>query len=55
VDDNPGLCMTKSCKKKNLSVRLVASFSALIVILLISLGFWILRKQTGTSQTGSYS
>jgi len=50
VDDNPGLCMTKSCGKKNMSVPLIASFSALVVILLISVGLWVLRRQKGTSQ-----
>jgi len=50
VDDNPDLCMTESCKKKNVVVPLVASFSALAVILLISLGIWLFRRQTGTYQ-----
>jgi len=50
VDDNPDLCMTESCNKKNIVVPLVASFSALVVILLISFGFWIFRRQKGTSQ-----
>ncbi|GAU24775.1 hypothetical protein TSUD_356040 [Trifolium subterraneum] len=49
VDDNPSLCTTESCKKKNLSVPLIASFSALIVILLISLGVWRFRRQKVTS------
>ncbi|AET01539.2 putative transferase, protein kinase RLK-Pelle-LRR-I-1 family [Medicago truncatula] len=43
-DDNLGLC-TMNCKKKNIAVPLVASFSALVVIVLISLGLWILRRQ----------
>ncbi|XP_039684685.1 putative leucine-rich repeat receptor-like serine/threonine-protein kinase At2g19230 [Medicago truncatula] len=47
--DNPDLCMTAPCRKKNLTVPLIASFSALIVILLISLGFWIFRRQKVTS------
>ncbi|AET01542.2 LRR receptor-like kinase plant [Medicago truncatula] len=46
VDDNPDLCKTESCKKKNIVVPLVASFSALAVILLISLGIWLFRRQT---------
>ncbi|RHN39166.1 putative transferase [Medicago truncatula] len=50
VDDNPDLCMTESCKKKNIIVPLVASFSALVVIIFISFGFWIFRRQKGTSQ-----
>jgi len=50
VDDNPDLCKTESCKKKNIVVPLVASFSALAVIFLISLGIWLFRRQTGTSQ-----
>jgi hypothetical protein len=50
VDDNPDLCMIEPCKKKNIAVPLVASFSALAVILLISLGIWLFRRQTGTSQ-----
>jgi len=50
VEDNPDLCMTESCKKKNIVVPLVASFSALVLILLISLGFWIFRRQKGTFQ-----
>jgi len=46
VDDNPELCMSmESCGKKNLFVPLIASFSTLIAILLISLGFWILRRR----------
>ncbi|KAK2352999.1 putative LRR receptor serine/threonine-protein kinase [Trifolium repens] len=50
VDDNPGLCVTESCRKKSFSVPLIASFSALIfVILLISLGFWLFRRQRVTS------
>ncbi|KAK2406272.1 putative LRR receptor serine/threonine-protein kinase [Trifolium repens] len=51
MDDNPGLCMTKSCKKKkSLSVPLIASLSALVVVIfLISLGFWIFRRQKVTS------
>ncbi|CAJ2663771.1 unnamed protein product [Trifolium pratense] len=60
VDDNPGLCTTKSCGKKSLFVPLIASFSALIiVILLISLGFWIFRRHkaavtsTNSKQRGS--
>ena len=47
-DDNLGLC-TMNCKKKNIAVPLVASFSALVVIVLISLGLWVLRRQKGTS------
>ncbi|KEH18226.1 LRR receptor-like kinase plant [Medicago truncatula] len=46
VDDNPDLCMTESCKKKNVVVPLVASLSALAVILLISLGIWLFRRKT---------
>ncbi|WJX86291.1 hypothetical protein P8452_68620 [Trifolium repens] len=46
VDDNPGLRTTESSTNKNLSIPLIASFSALnVVILLISLGFWIFRRQ----------
>nr|WAP48841.1 malectin leucine-rich repeat receptor-like kinase 1a [Medicago truncatula] len=48
VDDNPELCTTESCKKKNIVVPLVTLFSTLIVILLISLGFWIYRRQKAT-------
>jgi len=48
VDDNPDLCMTESCGK-NFFVPLITSFSALVVFLLISLGFWIFRRQKGTS------
>ncbi|XP_024628961.1 probable LRR receptor-like serine/threonine-protein kinase At1g05700 isoform X2 [Medicago truncatula] len=54
VEDNPDLCMTESCKKKNIVVPLVASFSALVVILLISLGFWIFRRQKAVAAS-SYS
>ncbi|WJX86275.1 hypothetical protein P8452_68607 [Trifolium repens] len=52
VDDNPGLCTTETCKKKKKnfkSVPVIASFSALIVILLISLGVWRFRRQKVTS------
>ncbi|XP_045789578.1 probable LRR receptor-like serine/threonine-protein kinase At1g05700 [Trifolium pratense] len=54
VEDNPGLCTTETCnkkkkKKKNLSAPLIASFSALIVILLISFGFWRFRRQIANS------
>jgi len=55
-DDNLDPCMTESCKKKNIAVPLVASFSALVLILLISLGFWLFRRQKrqkGTSQRSS--
>ncbi|WJX92000.1 hypothetical protein P8452_73703 [Trifolium repens] len=45
VDGNPGICMTGSCKKKNISVPLVASLSALIVTILIFLGFWIFKRR----------
>ncbi|KEH18245.1 LRR receptor-like kinase plant-like protein [Medicago truncatula] len=52
VDDNPGLCKTESCKKKKkLFVPLIASFSAFIVILLISLGFRMFRRQTVISSS----
>jgi len=48
VDDNPELCMSmESCGKKNFFVPLIASLSTLIAILLISLGFWIFRRQKG--------
>ncbi|KAJ1390938.1 Serine-threonine/tyrosine-protein kinase, catalytic domain [Sesbania bispinosa] len=46
VADNPDLCMTDPCKKKNFVVPLVvASLSALILILFISLAFWIYRRR----------
>ncbi|KEH18240.1 LRR receptor-like kinase [Medicago truncatula] len=46
VAGNPDLCMTGSCKKKNIVVPLVASFSALfLIILIISLGFRIFKRQ----------
>ncbi|WJX86293.1 hypothetical protein P8452_68621 [Trifolium repens] len=45
VDDNPGLCTTKSCGKKSLFIPLIALFSALIVVILfVCLGFWIFRR-----------
>jgi hypothetical protein len=48
VDDNSGLCKTKSCRKKSSHVPLIASISAIIVvILLISLGFWIFKRHKG--------
>ncbi|XP_045790267.1 probable LRR receptor-like serine/threonine-protein kinase At1g05700 isoform X1 [Trifolium pratense] len=60
TDDNPGLCMTESCGKKSSQshVPLIASISAIIVvILLISLGFWIFRRQkvmsTNSKKRGS--
>ncbi|XP_045789577.1 probable LRR receptor-like serine/threonine-protein kinase At1g05700 isoform X2 [Trifolium pratense] len=50
MDDNSGLCTTKSCRKKSSHVPLIASISAIIVaILLISLGFWIFRRHKVTS------
>ncbi|MCH89541.1 receptor-like protein kinase, partial [Trifolium medium] len=50
VDDNSGLCTTKSCRKKSSHVPLIASISAIIVvILLLSLGFWIFRRHKVTS------
>ncbi|WJX91991.1 hypothetical protein P8452_73696 [Trifolium repens] len=50
-NDNSGLCKTKSCRKKSLPVALIASISALVVvILLISLGFWIFRRHKVTSR-----
>ncbi|WJX86277.1 hypothetical protein P8452_68608 [Trifolium repens] len=59
VDDNSGLCMTKSCKKKSLLVPLIASIAALIfVILLISLTLWIFKRQkvksTNSKKRGSF-
>ncbi|WJX92003.1 hypothetical protein P8452_73705 [Trifolium repens] len=51
VDDNPGLCTTKSCGKKSLFIPLIALFSALIVVILfICLGFWIFRRHKVTSK-----
>ncbi|PNX93336.1 receptor-like protein kinase [Trifolium pratense] len=47
VEDNPGLCTPESCKKKKKNVSLIASFSALIVILLISLVVLRFRRQIG--------
>ncbi|AET01560.2 LRR receptor-like kinase [Medicago truncatula] len=56
VDDNPGLCKKESCrKKKNLFVPLIASFSAMIVIVLISLGFWIFKRKRPVIITSSNS
>ncbi|WJX91986.1 hypothetical protein P8452_73692 [Trifolium repens] len=50
VDDNSGLCKTKSCRKKSSHIPLIASISAIIVvILLISLGFWIFKRHKVTS------
>ncbi|XP_045808233.1 probable LRR receptor-like serine/threonine-protein kinase At1g05700 [Trifolium pratense] len=49
VEDNPGLCTPESCKKKKKNVSLIASFSALIVILLISLVVLRFRRQIGNS------
>ncbi|KEH18248.1 receptor-like kinase [Medicago truncatula] len=46
VDDNPDLCMTESCGKKNFFVPLI--IIALIVMLLIFLGYWIFRTQKAT-------
>ncbi|MCH80001.1 receptor-like protein kinase, partial [Trifolium medium] len=51
VDDNPGLCTTESCGKKSSHVPLIASISAIIVvILLLSFGFWIFRRHKVTSR-----
>jgi hypothetical protein len=48
VDDNPGLCTKKSCGNKSLFVPLIASFSALfVVILFICIGFSIFRRHKG--------
>ncbi|KEH18237.1 LRR receptor-like kinase plant [Medicago truncatula] len=49
VAGNHDLCMTGSCKKKNIVVPLVASFSALFLIILISLGFRIFKRQKALS------
>ncbi|KEH18235.1 LRR receptor-like kinase plant [Medicago truncatula] len=45
VDDYLDTCNMRSCKKKNIVVPIVASLSALIIIILISLGFWIFKRQ----------
>jgi len=48
VAGNHELCMTGSCKKKNIVVPLVASFTALfLIILIISLGLRIFKRQKG--------
>ncbi|PNY14834.1 receptor-like protein kinase, partial [Trifolium pratense] len=45
VSDNPDICTSGSCKKKKFVVPLIASISSLIiVILLISLGFWTFKR-----------
>jgi hypothetical protein len=61
VDDNPDLCMTKSCRNKELSFLFTKREEsqsgkknllipiALIAILFISLGFYIFNRQKGTS------
>ncbi|KAK7390576.1 hypothetical protein VNO78_25885 [Psophocarpus tetragonolobus] len=44
--DNPDLCMSDSCKKKNnLIAPIVASLSALLVTLFIALGFWMIKRR----------
>jgi len=60
VDDNPYLRMTKSCRRKELSIFFTKRKKAqsgkknllipiAIVILFISLGFYIFNRQKGTS------
>ncbi|PNX79183.1 receptor-like protein kinase, partial [Trifolium pratense] len=45
VSDNPDICTSGSCKKKKFVVPLIASISSLIIIiLLISLGFWTFKR-----------
>jgi len=48
VDDYLDICKMGSCKKNNNVVTLVASLSALIIIILISVGFWRYKRQPGT-------
>ncbi|KAK4267819.1 hypothetical protein QN277_024552 [Acacia crassicarpa] len=48
VANNPGLCLTNSCKQHKFAIPLVASVSALLIIVIVfSLVFWrIIRKKT---------
>ncbi|KAF7814189.1 putative LRR receptor-like serine/threonine-protein kinase [Senna tora] len=46
LGDNPDLCLKDPCKKqKNYVIPLVASISALIVILLVSIAIWIFKTK----------
>ncbi|KAF8086311.1 hypothetical protein N665_0629s0023 [Sinapis alba] len=52
VGENPGLCTELSCgksNKKTLLTALVASFSALFILLLLSGVFWKIKKRTHKS------
>ncbi|KAL0797401.1 hypothetical protein Bca101_052575 [Brassica carinata] len=52
VGDNPGLCTEVSCVKSNkkiLMTTLVASFSALFILLLMSGVFWKIKKRSNKS------
>ncbi|KAK7294283.1 hypothetical protein RJT34_17170 [Clitoria ternatea] len=55
IADNPDLCMSGSCKRKNnFKQLLIASIIAATVILLIAFGFWIFkRRHKGSPQGGT--
>ncbi|XP_027334329.1 putative leucine-rich repeat receptor-like protein kinase At2g19210 isoform X2 [Abrus precatorius] len=53
VTDNPYICMSHSCERKNFVAPLVASVSALIVIILIALGFWIIKRRPKVMRSDS--
>ncbi|XP_028763322.1 probable leucine-rich repeat receptor-like protein kinase At2g28990 [Neltuma alba] len=52
-DDNPSLCFRDPCKKHKFLIPLVASVSALTVIVLISLGIWIFRMKNSKADIQS--
>ncbi|XP_028763312.1 putative leucine-rich repeat receptor-like serine/threonine-protein kinase At2g19230 [Neltuma alba] len=45
LDDNPSLCWRDPCKKHKFLIPLIASVSALTVVILISLGIWIFKMK----------
>ncbi|KAI9109412.1 hypothetical protein K1719_019466 [Acacia pycnantha] len=49
LDGNPDLCLTDPCKKHKFVIPLIASASALILVILVSLRIWIhrIKRQKG--------
>ncbi|KAF7814196.1 putative LRR receptor-like serine/threonine-protein kinase [Senna tora] len=45
VANNPGLCQTDSCKKHKFVIPLTASIAVLVIIVMVSLIIWRLRKK----------
>ncbi|KAI9071876.1 hypothetical protein K1719_046160 [Acacia pycnantha] len=45
LDDNPSLCLRDPCQKHKFLIPVIASVSALTVVILISLGIWIFKMK----------